>query len=98
MKDTPPHLKELEEIERECISGLVEALRQKGLEAVRRTLRDMTGWHEDYDDPRLSRDRVPEEQKRIGCEMQVRTEKILCTVLHEAHERQVERTMTTLTE
>ena len=44
MKDTPPHLKDLEEIERECIPGLVEALRQEGLEAVRRTLRDMTGW------------------------------------------------------
>jgi hypothetical protein len=44
MKDTPPHLKDLEEIERECITGFVEALRQKGLKAVRRTLRDMTGW------------------------------------------------------
>jgi len=44
MKDTPPHLKELEEIEHEGIPGLVEALRQEGLEAVRRTLRDMTGW------------------------------------------------------
>jgi hypothetical protein len=29
MKDTPPHLKDLEEIERECITGFVEALRQK---------------------------------------------------------------------
>ena len=74
MKDTPPHLKDLEEIERECIPGLVEALRQEGLEAVRRTLRDMTGWHEDYDDPRFWRDRVPEEQKRIGWEIQVSTE------------------------
>ena len=30
--------------------------------------------------------------------MAVRIEKILCTVLHEAHERQVEKTMKTLAE
>jgi hypothetical protein len=30
--------------------------------------------------------------------MAVRTEKILCTVLHEAHKRQVEKTMETLAE
>ena len=75
MKDTPPHLKDLEEIEHEGITGLVEALRQEGLEAVRRILRGMTSWHEVYDNPRLWRDRVPEEQKRIGWEMQVRMER-----------------------
>ena len=45
----------LEEIERECISGLVEVLREEGLNALRHTLRDMIGWYEDYDDPRLER-------------------------------------------
>jgi len=39
-----------------------------------------------------------EEQKRIGWEITVRIEKILCTVLHEAHQRQVEETMDTLAE
>ena len=39
-----------------------------------------------------------EEQKRIDWEMTVRTEKILCTVLHEAHERQVEETMQSVAE
>ena len=37
MKDTPPHLKALEEIERDCIPGLVRVLREEGLEAVRYT-------------------------------------------------------------
>ena len=36
------------------------------------------------------------EQKKVGWEMAVRIEKILCTVLHEAHKRQVEETMETL--
>lgn len=42
------------------------------------------------------RNRAAEEQKRIGWEMTVRIEKILCTVLHQAHERQVEETIDTL--
>jgi hypothetical protein len=42
------HLKVLEDIERECIAGLVEVLHQEGLEAVRYALWDMTGWHRDY--------------------------------------------------
>ena len=37
-------------------------------------------------------DRSAAEQKRIGWEMAVRIEKFLCTVLHEAHQRQVEET------
>ena len=37
-------------------------------------------------------------QKRIGWEIAVRIEKILCTVLHESHTRQVEETMNTLSE
>jgi hypothetical protein len=51
MKDTPPHLKELEEIERECIPGLVEVLREDGLVAVRYVLWDATDWHHNYDPP-----------------------------------------------
>ncbi len=42
--------------------------------------------------------RATEEQKRVGWEMAVRIEKILCTVLHKAHERQVEEAMNTLAE
>ncbi len=43
-------------------------------------------------------DRSAAEQKRKGWEMAVRIEKILCTVLHEAHQRQVEETTNTLLE
>jgi hypothetical protein len=39
-----------------------------------------------------------EEQKRIGWEMAMRIETILCTVLDEANQRQVEETMETLAE
>ena len=39
-----------------------------------------------------------EEQKRKGWEMAVRVEKIIATVLHEAHQRQVEEVMDTLSE
>jgi hypothetical protein len=49
MKNTPPHLKPLEEIEQECVPGLVELLRWEGLEALRYALFDMTNWHSDYD-------------------------------------------------
>ena len=49
MKDAPPHLKSLEEIERECIPGLVEILRWEGIEAVRYAFFDMTNWHAEYD-------------------------------------------------
>jgi hypothetical protein len=37
MNGTPPHLKTLEVIERECIPGLVRVLKEEGLEAVRYT-------------------------------------------------------------
>ena len=97
MKYTPPHLKALEEIEREGVSGLVEVLREEGIDAVRYVLWDATGWHRDYSPPAW-RNRATEEQKRIGWEMAVRIEKILCTVLHEAHRRQIEETMETLEE
>ena len=38
MKDTPPHLKVLEEIECEGVSGAVEVLREEGIDAVRHVL------------------------------------------------------------
>ena len=45
MSDNPPHLKDLEEIERIGIPGLVEILREEGQDAVRYALWDATGWH-----------------------------------------------------
>ena len=97
MNSAPEHLKTLEEIERTGIPGLVEVLREEGMDAVRYVLWDATGWHRDYSPPAWRR-RATEEQKRIGWEMAVRIEKILCTVLREAHERQVEETMYALEE
>jgi hypothetical protein len=84
MRDTPPHLKALEEIEREGIPGLVEVLREEGLDAVRYVLWDATGWHKDYSPPAW-RNRATKKQKQMGWEMAVRIEKILCVVLDEAH-------------
>jgi hypothetical protein len=92
-----PHLKTLEEIECDCIPGLVEVLREEGIEGVRYAMWDMTGWHQDYD-PCILRNRATEEQKRIGWEMWVRMERILCTVLSEAREWQIEETMGVLEE
>jgi hypothetical protein len=42
------------------------------------------------------RNRATAEQKRIGWEMAVRIENILCAVTRKAHKRQVEETMQTL--
>jgi hypothetical protein len=97
MSEAKPHLRTLEEIERTCVPGLVEVLRTEGIEGVRYALWDMTSWHRDYD-PCVWRSRATEEQKRIGWEMWVRMEKIIATVLHEAHERQVEEAMDALAE
>jgi hypothetical protein len=94
---TPEHLRALEEIERAGIPGLVEVLREEGLDVVRYVLWDATGWHRDYS-PLAWRNRATEEQKRKGWEMAVRIEKLLCTVLDEAHKRQVEETTETLAE
>ena len=88
MSEPRPHRKTSEEIERTCVPGLVEVLRTEGIEGVRYALRDTTGWHRDYD-PSVCRSRADEEQKRVGREMRMRIEKIVATVLHEAHERQV---------
>ena len=97
MTEQPTHLKALEEIEREGIPGLVEVLRKEGIDTVWYVLWNATGWHRDYSPPAW-RSRATEEQKRVDWEMAVRIEKILCTVLHEAHRRQVEETMKTLVE
>ena len=95
MSESKPHLKPLGEIEETGVPGLVEVLREEGIDAVRHVLWDATGWHRDYSLPAWH-DLTTEEQKRIGWEMTVRIEKIICTVLHEAHRRQVEETMETL--
>ncbi len=97
MSPTPSHLKPLEEIEKEGIPGLVEVLREEGIDAVRYVLWDLTGWHRDYSLPAW-RNPATEEQKKTGWEMAVRIEKISATVLDEAHKRQVEETMDTLSE
>jgi hypothetical protein len=94
VRDTPSHLKALEEIEREGVPDLLEALRQGGIDAVRYALWDATGWHGDYSPPAW-RNRATEDQKRIGWETAVRIEKIIAT---EAHQRQVEEVMDTLSE
>jgi hypothetical protein len=65
MKDTPPHLKTLEDMEKEAVPGLVEVLREEGIDAVRYVLWDAAGWHRDYRPPAW-RHRATEEQKRIG--------------------------------
>jgi hypothetical protein len=97
MKDTPPHLQALEEVEEAGIPGLLEVLREEGIDGVRYALWNTTGWHRDYSPPAW-RSRATEEQKREGWEMAVRIEKIVATVLHEAHKRQVEEVMDTLQE
>jgi hypothetical protein len=97
MSGAKPHLGTLEEIEQTCVPGLVEMLRDEGLDAVRHVLWDATGWQRDYSPPAW-RHRAMAEQKRIGWEMAVRIEKVFAVVLHEAHERQVEETMETLEE
>jgi len=89
---TRPHLKSLEEIERDCIPGLVEVLQVEGIEGVRYALWEMTHWHERYD-PCIWRSRATAEQKRVGWEMWVRMEKIIATVLAAAQEQQAEETM-----
>jgi hypothetical protein len=94
MKDTPSHLQALEEVERAGIPGLLEVLREEGIDGVRYALWSVSGWHRDYSPP-VWRNRATEEQKRIGWEMAVRIEKIVA-VLDEAHKQQIEETMDTL--
>ena len=89
MSEPRPHLKTLEEIERTCVPGLLEVLRTERIDGAPYALWDMAGWHPDYD-PCVWKSRATDEQKRVGWEMWVRTEKTVAAVLHEAHERQVE--------
>ena len=72
-------------------------LREEGIDGVRYALWNVSGWHRDYSPPAW-RSRATEEQKREGWEMAVRIEKIVATVLHEAHERQREEVMDILEE
>ena len=51
MGDTPTHLRVLEEVERDGIPGLLEVLREDGIDGVRYALWDATGWHRDYSPP-----------------------------------------------
>ena len=97
MGNHKPHLKTLEEIERDCIPGLVEVLRTESIEGVRYALWDMTRWHERYV-PCIWRSQATEEHKQVEWEMWVRMEKIIATVLDEAHEQQIEETMDALEE
>jgi len=94
MRETPPNLEAPEEVERVCIPGLVEVLREEGLEAVRYFLWDPTGWHHNQD-PVLWGNRAAEKQKREGWETWVRMDKVMRAVLREAHERQIGETMET---
>jgi len=64
---------------------------------VRSALWDATGWHWDYSPPAW-RNRATEKQEREGWEMAVRIEKIIATVLREAHERQTEEAMEIVSE
>ena len=75
-----------------CSEEDVASLRKEGIDAVRYVLWDATGLHRDFSLPAW-RNQATEEQKRIGWEMAVRIEKILCTVLHKAHRLQVEEKM-----
>jgi hypothetical protein len=95
LKDSSPHLRTLEELERTSIPGLVEVLREEGIDAVRYAVWGATGWHRGYSSPAW-RHQATAEQDRKGWDTAVRIEKIICTVLHETHERQIEETMATL--
>ncbi len=44
MKDTPPHQQALEEVEEAGIPGLLEVLREEGIDGVRYALWNTTGW------------------------------------------------------
>ena len=71
-------------------------LREEGVDGMPYALWNVSGWHRGYSP--AWRNRAAEEQTRIGWEMAMRIEKILCTVLHEARRRRVEEIMETLSE
>lgn len=72
-------------------------LYEEGIDAARDALWDAIAWHRDCS-PQTDGNPATTGQRRVSLEMAVRIEKILCTVLHEAHVRQVEETMATLSE
>jgi hypothetical protein len=43
MKNTPPHLQALEEVERAVIPGILEALREQGIDGLRHALCNVPG-------------------------------------------------------
>jgi hypothetical protein len=92
MKDSAQHLRTLEEIERDCIPGLANVLREEGLEAVRYILWDMT----EGTAITTPASGATEEQERIGWEKWVRMDRIMGAVLRDAHEPQVEAKMDAL--
>jgi hypothetical protein len=51
MKDTPPHLQALSEIEQAGIPGLLEVLREEGIDGVCYALWKATGWRCYYSPP-----------------------------------------------
>ena len=51
MSSRSSQLKALEQVEREGIPGLVEVLREEGLDAVRHLLWEATAWHCAYTIP-----------------------------------------------
>ena len=57
----------------------------------------MTRWHEKYD-LCIWRSWATEEQKQVGWEMWARMEKIIATVLDEAHKKQVKEVVDALEE
>ena len=76
MKDSSPRLRTLEELERTSIPGLVEVLREEGIDAVRYALWDATGWHRGYSSTAW-RHHATAEQDRRGWEIAGRIEKII---------------------
>jgi hypothetical protein len=79
------------------IPGLLGVLREEGIDGVGYVLWHATAWHCDYS-PRAWSNRPTEKQKRMGWKMAVRIEKIVAAVLHQAHERQTQEVMDTLSE
>ena len=64
MKDTPSHLKALEEVEQHGLSGLVEVMREEGIDAVRYIWWTTTRWHLDYNPTAWSRTATLEQKRK----------------------------------
>jgi hypothetical protein len=81
----PLHLKALEEIEKSGIPSLAAVLREESLASGSYALWNTTGWHRDYSPPTWRSQAIKEQKREV-------------TVLYEAHRRQVEEMMETLSE